>query len=102
MRVLVLSARPYDFKDDSGRQVAGATVAYITGEPSGDREKSGVDVFQTSVELRAYQTLDQVPAIYEMACGMRPAPGGKGVQLRIERFAFVAPYDIAAVRDAVA
>ncbi len=79
MRCLVLGARPYDFKDDDGARVSGATVHYLVDTPGTDAEAVGflpMNLPASPVvcdEIRAAGA----PAFYEMEFGQRPGRGGR-------------------------
>ena len=76
-RCLVLSARRYSFKDDSGKQVDGVTVTYITGESEAQDDLRGMQPLSITGPLALWPQLDPLPAYFGMDFKQRPGPKGK-------------------------
>jgi hypothetical protein len=75
---LVLSARRYDFKDtDTGRQVEGVTVTYITGDPEVEGDTRGCQPLSITAASSCWPDLLRLPAHCDLDFKQRPGPKGK-------------------------
>lgn len=79
MRCLVLGARPYDFRDDDGARVSGATVHYLTSTPASDAGAVGFLPMNlpASAEVGDQIKAQGAPAFYDIEFGQRPGRGGR-------------------------
>ncbi len=80
MRCLVLGARRYDFKDDDGGRVEGATLHYLTLDGSQDGatgDQVGEIPMQVSAPSSLFHQLTEVPAFYDVDFRQRPGRGGR-------------------------
>lgn len=94
-RVIVLNARRYSFDDEkTGKRVEGVSVNYVTGDPSSEADRVGVEQLTVLAPLALYGDLAQAPAVYDL--DFRHRPGAKGrVTLSLAAARFVAPVDFA-------
>ncbi len=72
-----MAARPYDFKDDDGSRVEGATLHYCTSDPAMDARSVGHVPLNISAPVKFFHLLDSVPGHYDIEFGQRPGRGGK-------------------------
>ena len=91
---LVLSARRYDFKDDAGKQVAGVTVTYLTGEGTTEGDTLGMPPMNISAASEVWPGLATLPGWYEMDFKQRPGKGGKPA-LQLVKVKLVEPLELA-------
>ena len=76
MNYLVLHTRPYNFKDDDGRTVEGATITYLDLDNEPDENEKGFAPLSISATLDQLRDFSSVPAFYNM--NFKQARGAKG------------------------
>jgi hypothetical protein len=76
-RCVVLSARRYSFRDDTGKQVDGVTIHYLTGDVENEPDRRGMEPLTITGPLDLFPTLQTVPGVYEMDFRQRPGPRGR-------------------------
>ena len=91
---LVLGARRYDFKDDSGRRVEGCTLIYLTGDEERSENRKGAFPLTIQAAPEFWYQLSEVPGYYAIDFRQRPGPGGKP-QLQATHVKYLAPADLA-------
>lgn len=83
MRYLVLSARPYDFKDEkTGRNVRGTTVHYcsmdeVITDPNEANGLRGVSVLKGPASEGVNSQLSNLPGFYDCEIRLRMNAAGK-------------------------
>lgn len=76
MNYLVLHTRPYNFKDDEGRTVEGATITYLDLDNDPDQGEKGFAPLSISAKLDQLHDFTSVPGFYNM--NFRQARGANG------------------------
>jgi hypothetical protein len=77
-RCLILTARRYDFKDEAtGRQVAGVTLTYLTGDQETEPGRIGQVPLSISAPIGVWNDLGACPGFYDVDFRQRPGKGGK-------------------------
>jgi hypothetical protein len=74
---LVLNVREYNFKDDDGKTVEGATVTYIDLTSVPEEGEKGQPVLQLSATRDQAHDFTTVPGMYEMSFTQRRGARGK-------------------------
>jgi hypothetical protein len=74
---VLLSARRYDFKDDTGKQVDGVTLTYITENVETDGDTRGCQPMSVTGTTALWSNLGEVPGVYDLDFKQRPGPKGK-------------------------
>lgn len=80
-RYLILHARPYDFKDDSGRQVKGCTVSYLQEEADEGQGGRGHAPLQISATEEVWFQLTALPGRYLMDFRQRPGKNNRPITM---------------------
>ncbi|HEX2922678.1 MAG TPA: hypothetical protein VHS28_01470 [Chloroflexota bacterium] len=94
MTYLVLSARAYDFKDESsGRQVQGITLTYADPEPENAGDRRGLNVMTMPASVDIGPQLTQLPGFYDLDFRQRPGPKGRPT-LQLVGVQFKAPLSL--------
>lgn len=76
MKVLILSARTYDFEDNQKR-VQGVTVNYVEGEPEVASDRRGVFPLTISASSEVWNSLHELPGIYDADFRQRPGKNNR-------------------------
>jgi hypothetical protein len=92
--VLILCARRYQFRDDQGRNVEGVTLSYVTDDLQIGGDRLGLEPLTVTAPLELFQSLTQVPGVYQMDFRQRPGPKGRPV-LQVAAVAFLRPSQVA-------
>ena len=76
---LVLAAKKYDFKNDAGEQVAGATVQYLDFESGALNEpnRKGFEPVTIAATTEAFAQFTEVPAYYDLQFRQRAGKNGR-------------------------
>lgn len=74
---VVLHVRAYDFKDDDGQSVKGATVAYLTGDRETGTDRLGYPVLSISAQPEILSQFQAVPGLYDLDFKQRPGKNGR-------------------------
>ena len=76
---LVLSARRYDFKNDSGERVAGATVHYLDldGGPTNEEGRRGYEPLTITATKEAFESFTELPGVYDLDFRQKPGKNGR-------------------------
>lgn len=74
---IVLGARRYEFKDESGQTVRGVSFEYLTGDTGDGVEQKGATVMKISAAPEVFGQLQAVPGVYDMDFKQRPGKGGR-------------------------
>jgi hypothetical protein len=91
MKVLILSARTYDFEDNqSSKRVQGVTVNYVEGEPETASDRRGVFPLTISAASEVWGNLRELPGIYEADFRQRPGKNNRPT-LMLTGVKFLAP-----------
>lgn len=77
MNYLVLSARRYDFTDQTGVHRDGVTVTYADSGETNDGDRKGLELMQISAPVTLWHQLDAVPGFYRLDFRQRPGPKGR-------------------------
>lgn len=76
-RVVILSARRYEFDDEKARRIEGTTVTYVADDPVDDAMVKGLAPLSISAPVAVFHQLQDVPGVYDIDLKMRPGKGGK-------------------------
>lgn len=76
MNYLVLNVRNYNFKDEGGRTIEGATVTYLDLDNEPEAGERGYAPLQISATLNQAQDFTSVPGFYNIM--FKQARGAKG------------------------
>jgi hypothetical protein len=94
-KCIILSARQYDFNDkDTGRNVRGVTLNYLTADVEQEPERRGMPVLTISAAFELWPSLSVVPGVYELDLKQRPGKNGRPT-LTCTGVTFIAPVDLA-------
>lgn len=89
-RCIILAARRYDFKDDSGRRVEGVTLNYLTGDPDREPDRRGLSPLTIGAPVEVWHQLQQLPGVYAITFRQRPGQRGRPT-LQATAVEYVAP-----------
>ncbi len=90
---VLLSARRYEFKDESGKHVEGITLTYITDNIETEGDTKGCQPLSVTAPLLVWSALTEVPGVYDLDFKQRPGPKGKPT-LQLSSLKFVAPVEL--------
>jgi len=90
---IILAARRYDFKDDTGKHVEGITLTYITDFVEVEGDTRGCQPLSVTAPILVWSSLTQVPGVYDLDFRQRPGPKGKPT-LQLCKLNFVAPVEL--------
>jgi len=76
-RVVILSARRYDFEDERRNRIEGTTLTYLAEGQETDAGVKGILPVSISATPGVYSQLEAVPGVYDIDLRMRPGKGGK-------------------------
>ncbi len=76
-RCIVLTARRYDFKDESGRRIEGCTLTYVTGDVENQPDYRGRAVMSIPAPTDIWHELQALPGVYAVDFKQRPGPKGR-------------------------
>ena len=101
-RILITSARRYDFEDsESGRKIRGVTVNYLDGALQ-DRtaDFSGVPFLSLPSAVELWESFVQLPGIYEAEFAQRPGKANRPMTV-LHKVQYIGPVNIAEISTAV-
>lgn len=84
--IIVLFARPYEFKDEDGRNLKGVSVYYIN-QASTNNEKDGYGHIPVKVSLDNANDLKHLPGKYKATFGLHAT--AKGMQLKLSGLDYI-------------
>lgn len=77
MNYLVLHVRDYDFEDDSGGRVQGATISYLDLSAPAEQGELGFPPLQLSTSREVGRQFSDAPGFYDMNFVQKRGKGGK-------------------------
>jgi hypothetical protein len=76
---VLLAARSYDFTDDTGKNVKGVTLTYLTGDVEVSGERRGAFPMTINAPSEIATSLSTLPGVYDLDFKQRPGPKGRPV-----------------------
>lgn len=88
-KVIVLGAKPYDFKDDeTGQRVVGAKVHFLVPDQE-DQNAIGYVPKATSVPMDVYERMKQLQYPFEAEVILKNVFTSRGVRARVQSFEYL-------------
>lgn len=94
MKVLVLSAKNYDFKNSVGESIKGLKLSYITEEEMQDKDNFGFPVMQQSISNSSVEEMGiKEVGLYDLDFNFKPGKNNVPV-VQISQVKFIKKIDI--------
>lgn len=99
-KYIVLSAKPYDFEDNKGKNISGVRISYINRKPSSRDGEYGNPplITKCSLDVIKGKRLEECPAVFDLEFEQVTGKNNKP-ELLLTELDYVAPVDFSLFFD---